>query len=150
MDAGTWMVVLGTVWAVLLTMLVMLLKAKLSKKTPLSRSTVGARSKKKWSRIRIFYGTQTGTAKQFAEDLSAEFSSSHVVGVGGNVSVADLRQCSDPEEILTQQVRACTRGQHHPRDLCALPRGSGLGDGFIQYLTAKPVRVDSCPRYCCK
>ena len=133
MDAGTWVVVLGTVWAVLLTMLVMLLKAKVSKKTPLSRSTVGARSKKKWSRIRIFYGTQTGTAKQFAEDLSAEFSSSHVVG--GNVSVVDLRQCSDPEEILTQQVRACTRGQHHPRDLCALQRGSAMGSYSISLLS---------------
>lgn len=118
MDAGAWTVVLGTVWAVLLTMLIVLLKLKVSKKTPMSRSTVGVRSKKKWSRIRIFYGTQTGTAKQFAEDLSAEFSSSHVVG--GNISIVDLRQCSDPEEILTQQVRACTRGQRHPWDVRAL------------------------------
>ena len=117
MDAGAWLAVTGTVVAVLVTMLFVLIKTKGSKKSsPLFESASGVMNKKKWSHIRIFYGTQTGTAKQFAETLSAELSYSQAVG--GDVSVTDLRQCSDPEEMLTQQVRndvrtyvrICTRG----------------------------------------
>ena len=111
MDAGAWLAVTGTVVAVLVTILFVLIKTKGSKK-----SASGVMNKKKWNHIRIFYGTQTGTAKQFAETLSAELSYSQAVG--GDVSVTDLRQCSDPEEMLTQQVRndvrtyvrICTRG----------------------------------------
>ena len=109
LDAGAWLALTGTVVAVLVTMLYLLIKTKGSRKSsPLFRSEVGVRNKKKWSHIRIFYGTQTGTAKQFAETLSAELSSSQAVG--GDVSVTDLRQCSDPDEMLTQQVRngVCT------------------------------------------
>lgn len=112
MDAGAWLAVTGTVMAVLVTILLLLIKTKGSKKSPpLFRSAVGVRNKKKWSHIRIFYGTQTGTAKQFAETLSAELSSSQAVG--GDVSVTDLRQCSDPEEMLTQQVRNDVRTYLH-------------------------------------
>lgn len=105
MDAGTWIAVLGTILAVLVTTLLLLLKVKTWKKSTTSRSAVGAKSKNKWSHIRIFYGTQTETAKRFAEALSAELSSCQVVE--GEVSVVDLRQCGDPEETLTQQVRTC-------------------------------------------
>lgn len=49
-------------------------------------------------RLRIFYGTQTGTTKLFAEQLSGEAEER-----GITVNLADLKDC-DPEECLTQQV----------------------------------------------
>lgn len=56
-------------------------------------------------RLRIFYGTQTSTAKLFAEQLSGE-----AERTGITVSLADLKDC-DPEECLTQQVsiRTCEK-----------------------------------------
>ena len=48
--------------------------------------------------LRIFYGTQTGTAKLFAGQLSGEAERRGIA-----VSMADLKDC-DPEEHLTQQV----------------------------------------------
>ena len=48
--------------------------------------------------LKVFYGTQTGTAKVFAEQLALEAERK-----GIKVGVADLKDC-DPEDCLTQQV----------------------------------------------
>ena len=103
MDALTLTAVLGCILVALVTTLFLLLVPKSSKKAVTSKAA--KMRSKKWSHIRIFYGTQTGTAEQFAEALSSELSSV----VGESVSVLDLRQCSDPEEMLTQRVRSGVR-----------------------------------------
>jgi sulfite reductase alpha subunit-like flavoprotein len=62
-------------------------------------------------RLRIFYGTQTGTAKLFAERLSGEAEKR-----GITVTLADLKDC-DPEECLTQQVDLPIRAYGKLKDL---------------------------------
>lgn len=47
----------------------------------------------------IYYGTQTGTAKQFAQQLARAAEAR-----GITTSVCDLKDC-DPEDTLTQEVR---------------------------------------------
>lgn len=49
-------------------------------------------------KLNVFYGTQTGTAKLFANELASE-----VEQQGVTVSVSDLKDC-DPEECLVQEV----------------------------------------------
>lgn len=48
--------------------------------------------------LKLFYGTQTGSAKRFAEQLATLARNN-----GVNVSVADLKDC-DPEDTLTHEV----------------------------------------------
>ena len=48
--------------------------------------------------LKVFYATQTGSAKAFAEQLAGE---ARVAGV--QTSLADLKDC-DPEDTLTQEV----------------------------------------------
>ena len=48
--------------------------------------------------LRIFYGTQTGTSKQFSEQLAVVAKER-----GISVNLTDLKDC-DPEDCLTQQV----------------------------------------------
>jgi tRNA wybutosine-synthesizing protein 1 len=49
--------------------------------------------------LKIYYGTQTGTAKVFADKLAA---AAETRGIA--VAVNDLKDC-DPEDTLTQEVR---------------------------------------------
>ena len=51
--------------------------------------------------VRIFFATQTGNARQFAESLSSDLSTRP----GFDCHVIDLKDCSDPEDTLTQAVR---------------------------------------------
>ena len=48
--------------------------------------------------LKVFYGTQTGTAKQFAEQLASEATEK-----GLTASVFNLKDC-DPEDTLTHEV----------------------------------------------
>ena len=49
--------------------------------------------------LSIYYGTQTGTAKQFSQQLARAAEAR-----GITTSVCDLKDC-DPEDTLTQEVR---------------------------------------------
>lgn len=49
--------------------------------------------------LNIYYGTQTGTAKIFAEQLASD-----AKGRGIEVATFDLKEC-DPEDTLTLEVR---------------------------------------------
>ncbi len=49
--------------------------------------------------LRIYYGSQTGTGKLFAEQLASTATAS-----GIKADVFDLKEC-DPEDTLTQEVR---------------------------------------------
>ena len=51
--------------------------------------------------VRIFFATQTGNARQFADSLSSDFSTRP----GFDCHVINLKDCSDPEDTLTQAVR---------------------------------------------
>ena len=51
--------------------------------------------------VRIFFATQTGNARQFAESLSSDLSTRPAF----DCHVIDLKDCSDPEDTLTQAVR---------------------------------------------
>ena len=66
--------------------------------------------------LKIFYGTQTGTAKLLAEQLMGEAEMRGQI----TVNLTDLKDC-DPKECLTQQVsvmiitRSCLETLYHIR-----------------------------------
>ena len=67
--------------------------------------------------LNVYYGTQTGTAKEFAKQLAIVAKDS-----GVKAAVFDLKEC-DPEDTLTQEVRVVKVADLWVHDLLLVVKG---------------------------